>query len=122
MKTVFLGAGILMATATFVSAVNDIGPNYWVLKKRDYDQTSTADPTMTSSVPFQFDSLVEKATGGNLTSGTITPPGSGIINTPQAYTLQSDGSLDYTGYFSSQANVNTAFGSGGYIITVTLPE
>ncbi len=122
MKTFLTAAGILLACVTLATAAQDIGPDYWVLKKKNYDQMSTADPTLATSVPFQFQSVVEKAMGGTISSGSITPPGSGSLNTPQPYERDGDGSLIYQGYFSSQANLDHAYGSGGYIITVVAPS
>jgi hypothetical protein len=67
-----------------------------------------------------LNSLVMRAAGGSFTGSTsfITPPGSGIVNTPQAYSVISDGSLNYDAYLGSQANLDSAFGSGGYILDI----
>ena len=37
---------------------------------------------------------------------------------PQAYSVISDGSLNYDAYLGSQANLDSAFGSGGYILDI----
>ena len=121
MKTFRLGALALLiiGTATVAQATSDVGPYYWVFKRRDFVQTSTANP-VPAGAPFHLNSLVMRAAGGSFTGGTsfITPPGSGVVNLPQPYSVISDGSLNYDAYLSSQTNLDNAFGSGGYILDI----
>ena len=121
MKKLRLGtlAFLAIGTATIAQAASDVGPYYWIFKRADFTQTSTANP-VPAGAPFHFNSLVTRASGGSFTGATsmITPPPTGIINTPQNYSLFGDGSLTYDAYFGSQANLDSAFGSGGYSLDI----
>ena len=121
MKKLRLGTLVFLAigTATIAQAASDVGPYYWIFKRRDFMQTSTANP-VPAGAPFHFASLVTRAPSGSFTGTTsmITPPPTGIINTPQNYSLIADGSLTYDTYFGSQANLDSAFGSGGYNLDI----
>lgn len=120
MKTFYVTMVLLAAAGavTMASAATDIGPYYWVLKKRNFTQTSSAAPAQTSSAPFQLDSFVSGASDTTLTSGTLTPPGSGVVNVPLAYTLTSEGGLLYDSFVSSQVNLDNSYGSGGFRLDV----
>jgi hypothetical protein len=120
MKILRLGAFILLAfgVAT-VQATTDVGAYYWVLKRADYMQTSTANP-VPAGAPFHFNSLVTRSATGNFTQSIsgFVPPGSGIITTPQHYDVLPDGSLNFDSYVSSQANLDAAWGPGGYNLDI----
>lgn len=121
MKKLRLGtlAFLVIGTATIAQAASDVGPYYWIFKRAEFTQTSTANP-VPAGAPFHFTSTVTRASGGLFTGfqSTLTPPGSGVINTPQIYTVVSDGGLTYDAYLSSQASLDNAFGAGGYALDI----
>lgn len=121
MKILRVGAIILLGfgAATMARAATDVGPYYWVLKRADFNQTSTANP-VPAGAPFQLHSSVLRAAGGNFGGATsfFVAPASSVINTPQAYTLISDGSLQYDTYLGSQSDLDKAFASGRYDLDI----
>jgi hypothetical protein len=116
MRKFFTGALILLVLgASTIASAADVGEFYFVLKKKNFDQISSAAPALRASVPFQFGSFVDRDPGGSLKQGSrITPPGSGAVNLPQLYTVTASGALEYTSFFANQTNLNNAYGSGGY--------
>ena len=121
MKTFRVGVLFLLGlgASTIAKAATDVGAYYWVFKRADYVQTSTANPVPTSA-PFHFTSFVQRAPGGSFANATSTilPPPTGVINTLRAYTRTGDGSLQYDTFFSQQAHLDNAFGSGGYQLNI----
>jgi hypothetical protein len=118
MKKLRLGLFILigLSTATIARAVQDVGQHYWILKKKAFDQTSTATPAA-NPAPFQFSSVVERAAGGQLNGNSfVLPPPNGVVHSNRQYTVASDGSLRYEAYFGngSQQNLDTALAAGFY--------
>jgi len=92
MKRISLLLVVLNALLTSaVFAVNDVGSFYAVLKQQRYSQSSTLPPTLSGSQPYRFSSIISRASGGTLISGTVTPPNTGTVNTPQPYAPNNDG-------------------------------
>jgi hypothetical protein len=115
MKKLWVGVFILigLGTVTIARAATDVGPYYWIFKRFDVRQTSTANPAV-AGAPYHFFSLVEIAPGGQLGSlSNFTPPGGSVLG-KQIYSLIADGSLEYDTFFSSQASLDNAFASGNY--------
>ena len=115
MKKLWVGVLILigLGTVTIARAATDVGPYYWVFKRLDVRQTSTANPAV-AGAPYHFFSLVEIAPGGQLGSlSNFTPPGSSVLG-KQIYSLIADGSLEFDTFFSSQAGLDSALTSGNY--------
>lgn len=120
MKKLWVGVFILigLGAVTIARGASDVGPYYWIFKRVDYKQTSTAAPTSTGAL-FHFFSLVELAPGGALVSpSTFTPPSTSVSST-QNYSSIVDGSLQFDSYFGSQGSLNNAFGSGNYQLNLT---
>ena len=118
MKKLRLGVFILigLGAATLARAAQDVGPHYWILKKKAFDQTSSSTPAANPAA-FQFSSVVELAPGGRLINGSfILPPPTGAITSRRNYTVASDGSLKYDVFFGSgsQHDLDSAFGAGLY--------
>ena len=108
----------LLISAAF--AVNDVGSFYAVLKQQRYNQSSTLPPTLSGSQPYRFSSIISRASGGTLTSGTLTPPNTGSVNTPQPYAPNDDGtgSLGYEQRFTTSSARDAAFGDGQYSLHI----
>lgn len=108
---VFIGLGL----ATIAQAATDVGPYYWIIKRQDKRQTSTANPEV-AGAPYHFFSLVEIAPGGLFMQlSNFEPPGGSVVGR-QNYSLIADGSLQYDSYFSSQQSLDNAFHSGKYTL------
>ena len=117
MKRLLVGALVFigLGTLTIAQAATDVGPYYWVFKRYDVRQTSTDAPA-TSGAPYHFFSLVERASGGQLTSDSnFSPPGGSLLGT-QFYTVLAGGSLGYDTYFSSRASMDNALHAGKYAL------
>ena len=115
MKKLWVGVFILvgLGTITIARGASDVGAYYWVFKRADVRQTSTADPAP-AGAPYHFFSFVEIAFGGQFTSlSNFQPPGGSVLGT-QNYSLVADGSLEYDTYFSSQQSLDNAFNAGKY--------
>ena len=58
MKKLRLGTLVFLAlgTATIAQAASDVGPYYWIFKRRDFIQTSTANP-VPAGAPFHLPPL-----------------------------------------------------------------
>jgi len=102
-------------------AVNDVGPVYAVLKQLRYNQTDTSTPALTSSQPYRFSAFVSQASGGTLTGGTVTPPNTGGITSPQPLSPNNDGtgSQSFEQRFDTFSALNAAFGDGQYSLHIT---
>ena len=107
--------------ASVLFAVNDVGSVYAVLKEQRYNQTDNSAPILTSNQPYRFLTYISQASGGTLTGGTITPPGTGSVNTPQPFTANNDGigSWGFQQRFDSFGALNAAFGDGQYSLHIT---
>jgi hypothetical protein len=115
MKKLWVGVFILigLGTVTIARAATDVGQYYWIFKRIDVRQTSTANPTV-AGAPYHFFSLVELASGGQLGSlSNFTPPGNSVLGR-QNYSVIADGSLEYDTFFSSQSGLDNALASGKY--------
>ncbi len=115
MKKLWVGVFILvgLGTITIARGASDVGAYYWVFKRADVRQTSTADPAP-AGAPYHFFSFVEIAFGGQFTSlSNFQPPGGSVLGT-QIYSLVADGSLEYDTYFSSQQSLDNALNAGKY--------
>jgi sugar lactone lactonase YvrE len=117
---------LLMALSAFPAsmllAANDVGSVYAVLKEQRYNQTDNSGAALTSSQPYRFDVYVSQAAGGTLTGGTVTPPGTGSIHTPQSLTPNNDGTGSWNVQdqkFDSFSALNAAFGDGPYAVHIT---
>jgi hypothetical protein len=121
MKILRVGAFILLVcgAVAVAEAASDVGTYYWVFKRAEYNQTSTANPVV-AGAPFHFHSLVERTAGGSFSGGTSTlalPLGS-VVASPQSYSANSDGSLQYDAYLGSQSDLDKAFASGSYNLNI----
>jgi hypothetical protein len=101
-------------------AVNDVGSYYTTFKAKRYNQTDATTVTLNNN-PYRFISRVSQASGGSLTGGTVTPPNTGSVTTPQSFVAADDGtgSLQFNQNFVSLSALNAAFGDGLYAMDVT---
>jgi hypothetical protein len=119
-RILLLLAASNVLTISAVLAVNDVGLFYVVFKEQKYNQTDTSMPVLGNN-GYRLTSRISAAAGGTLTGGTITPPNTGSVHTPQAYTPTNDGtgSLQFQQKYTMLTDLNTAFGDGLYSIQIT---
>jgi hypothetical protein len=112
---IFIGLGI----TTIARAASDVGAYYWIFKRADFVQTSTANP-VPAGAAFHFTSFVQRSSTGSFASATSTliAPGASVINTAQAYSLTGDGNLQYDTYLASQSDLDKAFAPGAYNLDI----
>ena len=71
-------------------AVNDVGPFYVSFKEVRHNQTDTSAPALSIN-PYRFSTFIPQASGGTLTGGSVTPPNTGSVTTPQPLVANNDG-------------------------------
>lgn len=122
MKKILVFAASLIAamSASAVLAANDVGSFYVTFKAQRYSQTDATTVALNGTNPYRFTSRVSQASGGSLTGGTITPPNTGSVTTPQPYAAANDGTgaIQVEQKFSTLSALNAAFGDGQYTIAV----
>ena len=98
-----------------VNAPTDVG-NINIQKQINYDQSSTAAPTLDPEQPFQFSSNINPgSTGALLSNSTLTPPAGGM-NTI-FYGAGTNG-LYFQDCFQSVVTMDAAFPSGTYNLAI----
>lgn len=120
MKILACTAGLIVALSTSaLLAANDVGSFYVTFKAQRYSQTDATTVAPTNN-PYRFTSRVSQASGGSLTGGSVTPPGTGSVTTPQPYVASNDGTgaIQFEQKFTSLSALNAAFGDGQYTIAV----
>ena len=116
MKKLWVGVFLFIGLGTLtIAQASDVGAYYWIVKRSDVQQTSTADPAP-AGAPSHFFSLVEVAPGGQLMQLSNFVPPSGSVLGQQNYSLASDGSLQFDAYFSAPQSMDNAFHPGKYLL------
>lgn len=83
-------------------------------KIQNYQQTSSAAPILNATEPFQFGSLVGMGTA-TINGATLTFSGSA---SPRVYMPVGNGSFAILDTFATQAQLDAAYGSGNYNLSV----
>ena len=83
-------------------------------KVQNFQQTSAAPPMINAAAPFQFGSLIMMGTA-NIASGMITFSGT---SSPRSYDPAGNGDFSILDTFATQAQLDAAYGSGNYNLTV----
>lgn len=97
-----------------IAADTDEVSNYDIQKEENYDQASSAAPTVDPKHPFQFSANVNPTGASTLLStSTVTPPGGSAL-----YFESDENGLDYQQNFSSKAALDAAYPAGTYSLTV----
>jgi len=120
MKILTFAASLTAALSTSaLLAANDVGSFYVTFKVQRYNQTDATTLALTNN-PYRLTSRVSQASGGSLTGGSVTPPGTGSVTTPQPLVAANDGTgaIQFEQRFTSLSALNAAFGDGQYTIAV----
>jgi len=83
-------------------------------KFQNFRQTSSAAPVADGAQPFQFISAVLPGSA-TLNSGTLTFTGTA---SPRTYTLGANGDLNIIDTFTTQSQMDLAYGSGNYTLSM----
>lgn len=83
-------------------------------KIQNFDQSSPAPPVMDSTAPFQFGSIITMGTA-NIASATATFTGTA---SPRTYTPLGNGDFSILDTFTTQSQLDSAYGSGNYTLTI----
>src|SRR5436189_6248572 len=79
-------------------------------KIQNFQQTSSAPPVMNATAPFQFGSIISMGTA-TINSATLTFTGT---SSPRSYTPAGNGDFEILDTFTTQAQLDVAYGSGNY--------
>src|SRR5437762_3805516 len=83
-------------------------------KIQNFQQTSPAAPVMNATAPFQFGSIISMGTA-TINSATLTFTGT---SSPRSYTPAGNGDFEILDTFTTQAQLDAAYGSGNYSLSI----
>jgi hypothetical protein len=83
-------------------------------KIQNFDQTSPAAPIVDPTAPFQFGSIISMGTA-TINSATVTFNGT---SSPRSYTPVGNGNFSILDTFTTQAQLDAAYGSGNYNLSI----
>ena len=101
---------VLSAAGTFAQNV----AGYVHAKIQNFQQTSPAAPVVYATAPFQFGSLITMGTA-TINSATLTFSGT---SSPRSYTATGSGDFSILDTFTTQAQLDAAYGSGTYNLSI----
>ena len=108
----FVALALLLTAAT--GSGQTVG-SFVHAKIQNYRQTSSSAPILDAAQPYQFGSLVTRGTA-TIDSATLTFPGSA---SPRTYTSAAGGNtFTILDTFTTQAQLDAAYGTGNYNLTV----
>jgi hypothetical protein len=87
---------------------------FLLAKSQNFDQSSSAPPVADPTAPFQFGSLIMMGTA-NISSATVTFTGTA---SPRMYTPAGNGDFSILDTFTTQAQLDAAYGSGNYTLNI----
>jgi len=114
----FRSAGpILLLIQFFVITGASFGQNvagFLLAKSQNFHQSSSSPPVADPTAPFQFGSLIMMGTA-NISSATATFTGTA---SPRMYTPVGNGDFSILDTFTTQAQLDGAYGSGNYTLSI----
>jgi hypothetical protein len=105
-----LSALVLSTTPGFAQNVG----GFLLAKIQNFHQSSTAPPVPDPMAPFQFGSLITMGTA-NILGATATFTGTA---SPRVYTPVGNGDFSILDTFTTQSQLDAAYGSGNYMLTI----
>ncbi|MEP7015763.1 MAG: dockerin type I domain-containing protein [Verrucomicrobiota bacterium] len=108
--TLFILAVAFVTATTLAQNVN----GFVHAKIQNFQQTSTAAPVVHPTIPFQFGSVVTKGTA-TITGAMVTFSGT---SSPRSYSPLASGSFSILDAFTTQAQLDAAYGLGTYNLSV----
>jgi len=104
---------LILASGTAASFAQNVN-GFVHAKIQNFRQTSSAAPVSDAMAPFQFGSLITMGTA-NITSATLTFSGTA---SPRAYAPAGNGDFSILDTYTTQAQLDAAYGSGNYNLSV----
>src|SRR6266481_6696179 len=101
---------ILSGTASFGQNV----AGFLLGKIQNFHQSSSAAPVIDPAAPFQFGSIISMGTA-NIASATASFTGTA---SPRIYTPLGNGDFSILDTFTTQSQLDSAYGSGNYTLTI----
>lgn len=101
----------------------EVGTNYVVFKNIRSIQTGPGAIALGNN-PYRISALVQAASNGSITGGTLSLPPGSSASSPKALVLQNDGVIDDGTYafqetFVDQATLDSNYADGSYFLQIT---
>lgn len=103
--------------ATRSGAAGEVGAHYVVEKSVAHQQTDPTTVTL-GSTPYHFDTVVQAASNGSLTAGTVTLPDGTTTKTLGAAN-DGTGAYGFSQKFADQSTLNSTYPDGNYTLHMT---
>src|ERR1019366_459144 len=124
-RTLILAIQAPLITALFllcpdlVQAAGEVGADYVVFKNVRSIQTNVGTFGDPGATPYRFDVLVQAASNGSITGGTVSLPAGSSATSPQTLVLQNDGVINDGTYafqqnFADQPTLDSNYTDGTY--------
>jgi hypothetical protein len=128
-RTLILAIQAPLITALFllcpdlVKAAGEVGADYVVFKNVRSIQTNVGTFGDPGTTPYRFDVLVQAASNGSITGGTVSLPAGSSATSPQTLVLQNDGVINDGTYafqqtFADQPTLNSNYADGTYVLQI----
>jgi hypothetical protein len=131
MKTLILTIQTTLITASLLLCPNlakagggsEVGANYVVFKEIKSNQSGPGAIVLGNN-PYRFDVLVQAASNGSITGGTVSLPAGSSATSPQALALQNDsvindGTYAFQETFTDQPTLVSNYADGTYVLQIT---
>jgi hypothetical protein len=129
-RTLILAIQAPLITALFllcpdlVKAAGEVGADYVVFKNVRSIQTDVGTFGDPGTSPYRFDVLVQAASNGSITGGTVSLPAGSSATSPQTLVLQNDGVINDGTYafqqtFADQPTLDSNYADGTYGLQIT---
>jgi hypothetical protein len=129
-RTLILAIQAPLITALFllcpdlVKAAGEVGADYVVFKNVRSIQTNVGTFGDPGATPYRFDVLVQAASNGSITGGTVSLPAGSSATSPQTLALQNDGVINDGTYafqqtFADQPTLDSNYADGTYGLQIT---
>ena len=128
-RTLILAIQAPLITALFllcpdlVQAAGEVGADYVVFKNVRSIQTNVGTFGDPGATPYRFDVLVQAASNGSITGGTVSLPAGSSATSPQTLVLQNDGVINDGTYafqqnFADQPTLDSNYADGTYVLQI----
>jgi hypothetical protein len=113
-------AALSRDSALAVSQTSDVGSDYAVVVVSGYAQSDTTGPATKNS--YKLNAIVEQASGGLLTGGTLGVPSGGTVTGSQDLYSADKGNGEYeyqSDKFTNLSGLRAAYASGEYTLSIS---
>jgi hypothetical protein len=108
-----------------VQAAGEVGADYVVFKNIKSNQTGPgAGSIALADLPYRINALVQAASNGSITGGTLSLPAGSSASSPQTLALQDEGDINDGTYafrqnFADQPTLDSNYADGTYALQLT---